>query len=191
MHSLQQSIDTFSSPTLVFEVVLSCRLLLNLRGAGGSQSAPGSGLGSKGIQYNYKPGGTTSNDSTTQVGHWSKPRDRKVLSPNNTDVVDISATSPLPSSPHSHRYAVSESAHLPHSPLPHSLSHKTSVDPGAAPATLQTKLNTVPSLSKLDSANKLEPNRYRPAVNEGLGRGRDFLDMGTKSGSPWHAISPV
>lgn len=174
------------TPTLVFEVVLSCRLLLNLRGAGGTKSTTGSGLGSKGIQYNYKPGGTTNNDSATQVGHWSKSRERKVLPQDSTDVVDISAISPLPISPHSHPYAVSESPHLPHSPLPHSLSHKTSVDPGTPLDTSQTKLNSVPSL-----VNKLEPNRYRPAVNEGLGRGGDFLDMGARSGSPWQAVSPV
>ncbi|KIJ99718.1 hypothetical protein K443DRAFT_623217 [Laccaria amethystina LaAM-08-1] len=179
------------TPTLVFEVVLSCRLLLNLRGAGGSQSTTGSGFGSKGMQHNYKPSGTTSTDSATQLGHWSKSRERKVVLPDNTAVVDISATSPLPSSPHSHPYATSESPHLPHSPLPHSLSHKTSVDPGAPSATSQMKLNSVPSLSKLDPETKLEPNRFRSAMNEGLGRGGDFLDMGARSESPWQAISPV
>lgn len=115
------------------------------------------------------------------------------MSPDKTDVdvVVVSATSPLPSSPHSHPYAASESPHLSHSQLPHSLSHKTSVDPVAPPATSQTRLNSVPYLSKLDSAAKLEPNRYRPAVNEGLGQDGNFLDMRLRSASPWRAIPPV
>ena len=129
--------------------------------------------------------GTTSTDSVTQVGHWRKPQEGKVVSPYNPDIVVISATS-------LHPYAVSESAHLSHSSLRHPLSHKMSVDPGAASATAQMKLNSVPFLLKLDPVTKLESNRYRSAVNECLGRGRrDFLDMGVRSGSPWQAISPV
>ena len=124
--------------------------------------------------------GTTSTDSVTQVGHWRKPQEGKVVSPYNPDIVVISATS-------LHLYAVSESAHLSHSSLRHPLSHKMSVDPGAPSATAQMKLNSVPFLLKLDPVTKLES-----AVNECLGRGRrDFLDMGVRSGSPWQAISPV
>ena len=135
--------------------------------------------------------GTTSTDSVTQVGHLPKPQEGKVVSPYNPDIVVISATSPLPSSPPSHSYAASESPHLPHSSLRHPLSHKMSVDPGAPSATAKTKLNSVPSLLKLDPVTQLESNGYRSAVNEGLGRGGDFLDIGARSGSPWQAISPV
>ena len=52
---------------------------------------------------------------------------------------------------HPHPIPTSESPHLIHSLLPHSLSHKTLVDPGAPSATPQTKQNSVPSLSKWPS----------------------------------------
>ena len=135
--------------------------------------------------------GTTSTDGVTQVGHWSKPQEGKVASPYNPDIMVISATSPLPPSPPSHAYAVSESPHLLHSSLRHPLSHKMSVDPGAPSASAQTKLSSVPSLFKLDPVTQLESNGYRSVVNEGLGQGGDFLDIGVRFGSPWQAILPA